>query len=300
MPWIPIHESDLTYTFSSPNDVVSFNNSIASTSYPSAIEANWTVDGLVETQLFRITCQSSDSLGSQYPNNLARFYWGEEGNQENTSPPDGDNLVNSWAPLVFETDEPSTYIQYQQRNAESFDGAFEFLVEVWVEDSASVSLPWWYCTPKEPVTPCPIRATTFIPFAEYDAEFKYPLKSSRVPSKVLGSDLDEGCPTCSPNLVGVVVVEPEPIVCAELATSDGGSNSIIYPQDLSSMPAWFIPESNFSIDYASDENLTVYSWVGGSYTISSGSVQYGPQSGVGIFTQGSNSICINWHIGSGF
>lgn len=61
-------------------------------------------------------------------------------------------------------------------------------------------LPWWYCVPKTPPIPCPVRPTGFIPFADYDVGFKYPIASSRMPSKIQKTD-EEGCVTCSPKLI---------------------------------------------------------------------------------------------------
>lgn len=62
-------------------------------------------------------------------------------------------------------------------------------------------LPWWYCLPKVAPAPCPIRPTTFVPFKDYDPDFKYPLASSRVPRKNPLAPVGEECATCSPELV---------------------------------------------------------------------------------------------------
>lgn len=67
-------------------------------------------------------------------------------------------------------------------------------------------LPWWMCLPKKPVTPCPVRPTGFVPFSEYDSEFKFPLASSRKPSRI---KRDADCIACRP-VVGDEPVEPTP------------------------------------------------------------------------------------------
>lgn len=67
------------------------------------------------------------------------------------------------------------------------------------------NLPWWYCIPEEPVTPCPVRSTTFVEFKDYDVNFKYPVASSRVPSSIQNS---EECGGCSPTLLDAVVTPP--------------------------------------------------------------------------------------------
>lgn len=76
-----------------------------------------------------------------------------------------------------------------------------FNFEVWVDDPIppdSDSTPWWLCKPKDPVEPCPIRTTEFVEFANYDADFKYPLSSSRKPVFVIRPD---GCIVCRPTLL---------------------------------------------------------------------------------------------------
>lgn len=82
--------------------------------------------------------------------------------------------------------------------------------QVWVEEDEppepEKKLPWWMCVPLPPKPPCPVRPplTGFVPFDQYDADFKYPLKSSRVRA-ALKSNPD--CVACGP--VVEVPVEPE-------------------------------------------------------------------------------------------
>lgn len=68
-------------------------------------------------------------------------------------------------------------------------------------DPSGTRRPWWLCVPKAPVEPCPVRPAGFIPFGEYDQDFKYPLASSRVPAK---SKRPTDCIACAPSL------NPEP------------------------------------------------------------------------------------------
>lgn len=75
-------------------------------------------------------------------------------------------------------------------------------------------LPWWMCLPKKPVTPCPVRPTGFVPFSQYDSEFKFPLASSRKPSRIRR---DEDCVACRPvvgdeNTAPTPTPEPDPPV----------------------------------------------------------------------------------------
>lgn len=80
--------------------------------------------------------------------------------------------------------------------------------------------PWWYCAPKEPVV-CPVRPTEFVPFSEYDADFKYPLASSRVAKPVPKTAAGE-CQPCSPTLIECSEESnPEP-VCGWVPISESG------------------------------------------------------------------------------
>ena len=62
-----------------------------------------------------------------------------------------------------------------------------------------VNTPWWYCVPKVPVI-CPVRETGFVPLSEYDADFKYPVASSRSVNKIEPT-ADGDCQPCTPTLI---------------------------------------------------------------------------------------------------
>lgn len=68
--------------------------------------------------------------------------------------------------------------------------------------------PNWGCKPFVPLEPCPVRPTGFVPFSEYDNNFKYPLASSRKPAppKVLVRSV------CVPTLIEPGP-DPEPPDC---------------------------------------------------------------------------------------
>lgn len=91
---------------------------------------------------------------------------------------------------------------YPQVNAYDQIGWFDITPTT---EPVEQQLPWWYCAPAEAPTPCPVRPTTFVPFDEYDADFKYPLASSRVPSKI---PVPEGCVTCSADIEEITCEDP--------------------------------------------------------------------------------------------
>lgn len=71
-------------------------------------------------------------------------------------------------------------------------------------------LPWWLCVRPDPPEPCPVRtnpAEEFVPYDDYDADFKFPLASSRKPMKIVRP---QGCVACGPNLTDAVDPEPDP------------------------------------------------------------------------------------------
>ena len=63
------------------------------------------------------------------------------------------------------------------------------------------SRPWWFCTPAETVPVPPSRAEGFVLFADYDADYKFPLASSRVPAPAKVGPLEEGCHGCAPEII---------------------------------------------------------------------------------------------------
>lgn len=71
------------------------------------------------------------------------------------------------------------------------------IADVPEEPGENGTSPWWLCDTKPTVTPCPVRPQGFVPFNEYDADFTYPLASSRVPMK-LDSTSSENCVPCNP------------------------------------------------------------------------------------------------------
>ena len=99
--------------------------------------------------------------------------------------------------------------------------------------AVTVVPPWWLCLrPEEPTEPPPVRpdpAAQFISLAQYDADFRYPLASSRVPSKI---KRELGCIVCGPELIGAAPgpgpnpePEPEP---AEAAYAVFGEGTYVY------------------------------------------------------------------------
>lgn len=71
--------------------------------------------------------------------------------------------------------------------------------------------PWWLClAAEEPTDPPPVRidpAMEFVALKNYDADFRYPLASSRVPSKI---NREAGCVACAPELINAVDPGPGP------------------------------------------------------------------------------------------
>lgn len=198
MAWVPLQESEVTYEFYAYNSfdpgvtlassIVAGDDILASSEQPGAWEINVPAGTLLRVTANSFSSNDSASLPSVFHHDQADVY--------NTNVVDN---PTSWTPSPFETGE-TEYLSFQFGNAET-TGSFQFLIEVWVADVEGQSNPpWWYCVPKPAPTPCPTRSTEFVPLAEYDADFKFPVASSRVPSKVAHVD-EEGCTPCSPDLI---------------------------------------------------------------------------------------------------
>ena len=69
-------------------------------------------------------------------------------------------------------------------------GMIAFTPLVWIDDPEPPppgNRPWWLCVRPAPLEPCPVRINPveeFVDFKNYDADFKFPLASSRKPMKI--------------------------------------------------------------------------------------------------------------------
>lgn len=93
----------------------------------------------------------------------------------------------------------------------------------------SVSIPWWACVRPDPPEPCPVRANPaeeFVPFWDYDADFKFPLASSRKPMKI---ERPHGCVACGPNLTDADDPEPDPDPEIAYAYVSIGEGTLLFP-----------------------------------------------------------------------
>lgn len=90
-------------------------------------------------------------------------------------------------------------------------GLIAFTPLVWVDGPdppTPGSRPWWLCVRPDPPEPCPVRinpAEEFVDFENYDADFKFPLASSRKPMKI---ERPIDCIVCAPTLIDEIPPEP--------------------------------------------------------------------------------------------
>lgn len=146
--------------------------------------------------------------------------------------------------------------------------------QVWVEEDEppepEKKLPWWMCVPLPPKPPCPVRPplTGFVPFDQYDADFKYPLKSSRVraPLKV-----NPECIACGPDLGGGTdpvnppvdpPVDPPEEVC--LSAGSTGGQLFMY----SDLPSWWQQAIDSGYLKITGSNWSkTFEWYGGEFVL---------------------------------
>lgn len=172
--------------------------------------------------------------------------------------------------------------------------------------------PWWLCNAKEPVTPCPVRPTTFVPLDEYDVDFKFPLTSSRVESKIVRP---EECMVCRPVLINEPDPGPDPDpepTCIDIEFYGGcGCIDTLAPSSfLSKLPDWFSTFQTFelTLDTGSGTVFGIYSPSdeedGTWFYKTDGDSLYGPLEGTGTLTQNfkggiTEEICVNYTIHPG-
>ncbi len=168
--------------------------------------------------------------------------------------------------------------------------------------------PWWMCSPKADPVECPVRPTGFVPFADYDEDFKFPLSSSRKPAP---NPRLTNCIACRPNLIdpdGSVdpdPSDPDPADCIQLTFyGTGGNNEVIQINDVTNLPNWFDPETGFQLELTYDGNTASTSYVprndsSGFFDYFSGDVLNGPLEGTGTLEQNENTFCVVWTLNEG-
>lgn len=134
------------------------------------------------------------------------------------------------------------------------------------------ALPWWLCKAPPPTEEVPVRPVGFVPFAEYDTEFKFPLKSSRVPGKI---KRPEGCVACGPTLIDATPpVDPEDptdpenpggddcqsFLSVQQVTVNEGPAELMSEANWQNPPQWFTWDSNgrFFIRFPDVDSTVVY------------------------------------------
>ena len=134
-------------------------------------------------------------------------------------------------------------------------------------------LPWWLCVRPDPPEPCPVRVNPveeFVPFSDYDADFKFPLASSRVPLKL---PKPEDCIACRPTLVDEVAPGPDPDPepeCATLTVTPYSPTQLTdWNGDWTNTPDWFTYGDTYSFlirfPDTDDDTIYLFQWNGSAY-----------------------------------
>lgn len=101
-------------------------------------------------------------------------------------------------------------------------------------------LPWWLCVRPDPPEPCPVRVNPveeFVGFNDYDANFKFPLASSRKPMKI---ERPADCIVCAPTLLNQT--DPVDPVCTAMTVRINQESYRLMlsdPGSITSAPSWF-------------------------------------------------------------
>lgn len=134
-------------------------------------------------------------------------------------------------------------------------------------------LPWWLCTPRDPPEPCPVRVNPveeFVGFNDYDANFKFPLASSRKPMKI---ERPDDCIACRPTLVDEVAPGPDPDPepeCATLTVTPYSPTQLTdWNGDWTNTPDWFTYGDTYSFlirfPDTDDDTIYLFQWNGSAY-----------------------------------
>lgn len=181
--------------------------------------------------------------------------------------------------------------------------AFSFIPEYFIEsvDPPVVRvLPWWMCPPREQPEPCPVRPTTFVTLENYDPNFKFPLASSRQPSKI---KTPFECVSCHPVLLDEPdpVDPPDPEDCMTVTFGGGGGNNeYFYEDEIINQPDWLDTNQTLTLDLSIGSAVyEYYTGARNTWEFVSGDSLSEPDINTGFVTQGDNSVCLTWIINPG-
>ena len=142
--------------------------------------------------------------------------------------------------------------------------------EVWVDEEDVPPSPpvkrTLFCPPRLPKPPCPVRPVGFIPFSEYDPDFKYPLKSSRIPSPI---KINFDCIACGPEAASPPIdppidlpIDPPGEVC--LSAGSTGWQLFMY----SDLPSWWQQAiDSGSLKITGSNWHKTFEWYGGEFVL---------------------------------
>ena len=271
MPWVPIDESGVAFTFDNLDGGAQLDGSVVSTS---AEGVGWLISNDAESGQFRfrVAVQSySAASGGFGQAEVAHFDWNDEAADQFSQPNEASSPDASFEPASFEGNvgfNQSLSYTSAVGSGWSVIETYAFLIEVWQDDLPPEGIrPWWLCVPKDPPEPCPVRPTTFVDFANYDPDFKFPLQSSRKPSRIVRPD---GCVVCAPTLIEQVEPEPPPPICASMVVTPDDP-TVFQSGEMVNAPDWFVYGDTFAFVVAFEDdwdNYYTFTWNGVAYAAS--------------------------------
>lgn len=283
MPWVPIHQIEgLTFDFASDefegNVAATIDDNVITAPYAAWYNA-WSITFSDVALKLRLTFSdfSAEGVnpsiitygGVEHPNGMAH----------------ASGVRAGWdpSPLVLE-ENLGPQLLYRNSTDSEGGGTFDIYtltLEGWVEgdvppvDPPTFVRPWWMCVPApEPTTP-PVRPIGFVSLADYDADFRFPLASSRVQAKTLQEEL--GCTDCGPNILEIDDGGPDPDPDPICSTSDflfHVEEGLKIPFDgARSLPSWFEFGVTMTVALRFDSNpghVYLLQYDGTDYTDSTG------------------------------
>lgn len=296
MPWVPIHESGVSFDFSAENGPTISGSTVEATSGGAPEQQWWQVIIQGGAQRVRVRIVSMDT--GPYPYEGYFDFGGEviapERNYSDIVP----NPVEPTSPtrhIAYYAGEQSDY------PAESYTMVVEVLQGLIANDDEATT------NADTPVTVDVLANDTFGDEPVALDQLEGPPTIHQQPANGTVSVAPDGKITYTPNpgftgtdefVYRIAMPRPsDPEECTTVVFDGGGSNEAFQVGSASKLPEWFDPESPITLTFDGIGEATYSESPLWGMVLTSGDVFYSPMTGTGMFSQGGNTVCLNWRLG---
>lgn len=301
MPWVPIHESGIGFSFAAENGPEIDGSTISTEWGGNPVAQWWSIEISDGPKRIRVLVLSMDTGPYEY-GGWFEFDSASPILPERSPPTVSPNPVepeSAISSVTYHAGEQSDY------PAESYSMRVEVLMELTAnDDDATTSM-------NTPVTVNVLDNDTLGDEPVALDQLEGPPTIHQQPANGTVTVSPDGKITYTPNpgftgtdeFVYRIVMprspepDPDPEECTTVVFDGGGSNEVFQVGFASKLPEWFDPESPITLTFDGIGEATYSESPLWGMVLTSGDVFYSPMTGTGMFSQGGNTVCLNWRLG---